>query len=147
MSWYLIHYTRISQLNKHKISPIYYGMTDVSVCALMACYNLLCPFCLPSKTEQPIYTSSPTRSLRESSCTADITRKPHYREHIHTRLYNPLPEMSKIPEARNSVVGCGTMLQAGRSQVRFPTSLEFSFNLIHSSRTMALGSTRNLPGR
>jgi hypothetical protein len=46
------------------------------------------------------------------------------------------------------------MLQAGRSRVRFPMSLDFSIDLILSSRTMALGSTqpltemsiRNLPG-
>jgi hypothetical protein len=53
---------------------------------------------------------------------------------------------------RGSVVGSGTMLQAGRSRVRFPMrSLDFSIYLIW---TMALGSTqpltemstRNLPG-
>jgi hypothetical protein len=56
--------------------------------------------------------------------------------------------------ARGSVVGWGTMLQAGRSPVREPDEVDF-FNLPNpSSRTMALGSTlpltemstRNLPG-
>jgi hypothetical protein len=56
--------------------------------------------------------------------------------------------------ARSSVVGWGTMLQARRSQVRFPMSLDF-FNWPNpSSHTMALVSiqpltkmnTRNLPG-
>jgi hypothetical protein len=50
--------------------------------------------------------------------------------------------------ARGSVVGWGTMLQAGRSRVRFP------MRSLDCSRTMALGSTqplkemstRNLPG-
>jgi hypothetical protein len=53
-----------------------------------------------------------------------------------------------------SVVGRGTMLQAGRSPVRVPDEVHF-FNLPNpSSRIMALGSTqpltemstRNLPG-
>jgi hypothetical protein len=35
-------------------------------------------------------------------------------------------------EPRCSVVGGGTMLQAGRSQVRFPMSLDFSIDLILS---------------
>jgi hypothetical protein len=57
--------------------------------------------------------------------------------------------------ARGSVVGWGTMIQAGRSWVRFPMrSLDFSIDLILSSRTTAVGSTqpltemstRNLPG-
>jgi hypothetical protein len=55
---------------------------------------------------------------------------------------------------RGSVVGRGTMLQAGRSPVRVPDEVDF-FNLPNpSSHTMALGltqplaemSTRNLPG-
>jgi hypothetical protein len=55
--------------------------------------------------------------------------------------------------ARGSVVGCGTMLQAGRSDSS-PNEVDF-FNLpAPSSCTMALGptqpltemSTRNLPG-
>jgi hypothetical protein len=46
--------------------------------------------------------------------------------------------------ARGSVVGRGTMLQAGRSPVRIPDELDF-FNLPNpSSRTMALGSTQPL---
>jgi hypothetical protein len=53
-----------------------------------------------------------------------------------------------------SVVGWGTVLQAGKSQVRFPTRyLDFSIDN-PSSRTMSLGSTlplakmstKNLPG-
>jgi hypothetical protein len=58
---------------------------------------------------------------------------------------------------RGSIVGWGTMLQAGKSRVRFPMrSLDFFFNLPnHSSRTIALKSTqpltemstRNFPGR
>jgi hypothetical protein len=55
--------------------------------------------------------------------------------------------------ARGSVVGSGTMLQAGSSPVRVPDEVDF-FNLPSPSiRTMALGltqpltemSTRNLP--
>jgi hypothetical protein len=47
--------------------------------------------------------------------------------------------------ARGSVVGWGTMLQAGRSRVRVPMRWIFFFNLpIPSSRTMALGSTQPL---
>jgi hypothetical protein len=46
--------------------------------------------------------------------------------------------------ARGSVVGWGTMLQAGRSPVRVPDKVD-SFNLPNpSSRTMALGSTKPL---
>jgi hypothetical protein len=57
--------------------------------------------------------------------------------------------------ARGSVVGWGTMLQAGRSRVRFPMrSLDFSIDILNpSSRTVTLGSTQpltneyqNLPG-
>jgi hypothetical protein len=57
--------------------------------------------------------------------------------------------------ARGSVVGWGTILQAGRSRIRFPMkSLDFSINVILPARTMALGSTqpiremstRNPPG-
>jgi hypothetical protein len=57
--------------------------------------------------------------------------------------------------ARGSVVGCGTMLQAGRSRVRFPMrSLRFFIWPHSSSPTTAPGSTqpltkmstRNLPG-
>jgi hypothetical protein len=46
--------------------------------------------------------------------------------------------------ARGSVVGGGSMLQAGRSPVRVPDEVDF-FNLHNpSSRTMALGSTQPL---
>jgi hypothetical protein len=46
--------------------------------------------------------------------------------------------------ARGSVVGCGTILQAGRSPFRVPDEVDF-FNLPNpSSRTMALGSTQPL---
>jgi hypothetical protein len=57
--------------------------------------------------------------------------------------------------ARGSVVGWGTMLQAGRSRFRFlMRSLDFFYLPNPSSRTMALGSTqpltemstRNIPG-
>jgi hypothetical protein len=57
--------------------------------------------------------------------------------------------------SRGSVVGWGTMLQAGRSRVRVPMRWIFFFNLpIPSSHSMALGSTQpltemstwNLPG-
>jgi hypothetical protein len=56
--------------------------------------------------------------------------------------------------ARGSVVGLGTILQAGRSPVRVPDEVDF-FNLPNpSSRIMTLGSIqpltemsiRNLPG-
>jgi hypothetical protein len=46
---------------------------------------------------------------------------------------------SWLMEARGSVVDYGTMLQTGRSRVRFPMK-PFNF----SSRTMALGSTQPL---
>jgi hypothetical protein len=71
---------------------------------------------------------------------------------IFSWLYN---DDITIERARDSVVGCGTMLQAGRSPVRVPDKV-FFFNLRNpSSRTMALGSTqpltemntRNFPGR
>jgi hypothetical protein len=60
--------------------------------------------------------------------------------------------MSK--EARDSVVGWGTMLQAGRSPVQVPSEVDLFRLPNSSSRTMALGltqpltnmSTRNLPG-
>jgi hypothetical protein len=46
--------------------------------------------------------------------------------------------------ARGSVVGWGTMLQAGRSPVRVPDEVDF-FNLPNpSSHIMALGSTQPL---
>jgi hypothetical protein len=46
---------------------------------------------------------------------------------------------------RGSVVGWSTMLQAGRSRVRFPMRSLVFFNLPNSySRTMALGSTQAL---
>jgi hypothetical protein len=56
--------------------------------------------------------------------------------------------------ARGSVVGRGTMLQAGRSPVRVPDTVDIGNLPNSSSRTMALGSThpltemstRNLPG-
>jgi hypothetical protein len=54
----------------------------------------------------------------------------------------------------NSVVGWGTILQAGRSRVRFPMrSLDFSIDLIlqphrgpGSTQPLTEMSTRNLPG-
>jgi hypothetical protein len=46
--------------------------------------------------------------------------------------------------ARGSVVGWGTMLQAGKSPIRVPDEVDF-FNLLNpSSRTLALGSTQPL---
>jgi hypothetical protein len=40
-------------------------------------------------------------------------------------------ELLSYVRARGSVVGSGSMLQAGRSRVRFPmTSLDFSINLM-----------------
>jgi hypothetical protein len=77
----------------------------------------------------------------------------------------PLQSMSRIlfeiyghhsykQEARGSVVGWGTMLQAGRSPVRVPDDVDFFHLHNPSSRIMALGSTqpltemstRNFPG-
>jgi hypothetical protein len=56
--------------------------------------------------------------------------------------------------ARGSIVGCGTMLQAGRSPVGVSDEVEFFNSPNPSSRNMTLGytqplkemSTRNLPG-
>jgi hypothetical protein len=46
--------------------------------------------------------------------------------------------------AWGSVVGWGTMLQAGRSPVRVPDKVDFSIYLILPGETMALGSTQPL---
>jgi hypothetical protein len=46
--------------------------------------------------------------------------------------------------ARGSVVGSGTMLQAGRSWVRFSMSLDFLNSSNPSSHTMTLRSTQPL---
>jgi hypothetical protein len=56
--------------------------------------------------------------------------------------------------AHASMVGSGTMLQAGRSPIRVPDEVDFFNSPNPSSHTMALGSTqplieistRNLPG-
>jgi hypothetical protein len=50
--------------------------------------------------------------------------------------------------ARGSVVGSGTMLQAGRSRVRVPMrSLDFSIDLIlPAAQRPGVDSARNLPG-
>jgi hypothetical protein len=46
---------------------------------------------------------------------------------------------------RGSVVGSGTMLQAGRTQVQFPMeSLNISFYLIFPAAIWPLGSTQTL---
>jgi hypothetical protein len=59
-----------------------------------------------------------------------------------------LPEYSSsIPKtegARGSIVGWGTMLQAGRSPVRVPDEVDSSNWPNHSSRTMVLVSTQPL---
>jgi hypothetical protein len=57
-----------------------------------------------------------------------------------------LPTITISDGANSSVVGWGTMLQARRSQVRFPKrSLVFFFNWCNpSSRTMAMESTPRL---
>jgi hypothetical protein len=83
------------------------------------------------------YHSVPQSATRKQKCVARF-------------FYN-----SPIPIARGNAVGWGTMLQAGRSRVRFPMrSLDF-FNWPNpSSRTVSLGLTqpltemsiRNLPG-
>jgi hypothetical protein len=59
--------------------------------------------------------------------------------------------LSETEGARGSIVGWGTALQAGRSQVRFPMrSLKFSIDLIlpalGSTQPLTEMSTRNLPG-
>jgi hypothetical protein len=49
--------------------------------------------------------------------------------------------------ARGSVVGYGSILRAGRSQIRIPIrSLDFSIDLTLPSALRSRGSTRNLPG-
>jgi hypothetical protein len=48
---------------------------------------------------------------------------------LHNDEFQSSPNITA--HARGSVVGCGTMLQAGRSRVRFPMkSLDFSIYLI-----------------
>jgi hypothetical protein len=77
-------------------------------------------------------------------------------DHLNGVLYKSLPSVC-VPmctPTRGSVVGWGTMLQAGRSPVRVPDEVDFFYLPNPSSRTMALGltqpltemSTRNLPG-
>jgi hypothetical protein len=59
-----------------------------------------------------------------------------------------------VSGARGSVVGRGTVLQAGRSPVRVPAEVDFLNSPNPSTHIMALGSTqpltemntRNLPG-
>jgi hypothetical protein len=47
--------------------------------------------------------------------------------------------------ARGYVVSSGTMLQAGRSRVRFPMrSFDFSTRIILPAALMAMGSTQSL---
>jgi hypothetical protein len=74
--------------------------------------------------------------------------------YILNRLTSEFVIYCRLFEARSSIVGWGTMLQAGRSQVQVPMRWIF-FNWPNpSSHTMALGSTqpltemstRNLPG-
>jgi hypothetical protein len=48
----------------------------------------------------------------------------------HVPLSNSIPKVSDAAEARSSVVGWGSMLQAERSRVRFPMSLQFLIYLI-----------------
>jgi hypothetical protein len=50
----------------------------------------------------------------------------------------------RIEGARGSVVGWGTMLQAGRSRVRDPIKSIFFSLLNPSNRTVARGSTQPL---
>jgi hypothetical protein len=100
------------------------------------------------------------------SCLYDDLRKHRTMEKSHPRptefpiptaflsLSLPFPPSHPLG-ARSNIVGWGTMLQAGRSLVRFPMrELDF-FNLPNpSNRAMALGSsqpltkmnTRNIPG-
>jgi hypothetical protein len=52
---------------------------------------------------------------------------------------------TEVLGTRGSVVSQGTILQAGRSRVRFSTRMLNFFNLPKSSsRTVALGSTKSL---
>jgi hypothetical protein len=63
---------------------------------------------------------------------------------VNVNSYNLNKSWQWILGARGSVVGWGTILQAGRSAVRVPDKVDF-FNLPNlSSRTMALVSTQSL---
>jgi hypothetical protein len=75
--------------------------------------------------------------MDKSAC---YTRVRHTRNQTTTQNLNIY-----IHSVRGSVVGSGPMIQAGRSWLRVPVSLDFSSNLPnHSRRTMALGLTEPL---
>jgi hypothetical protein len=73
---------------------------------------------------------------------------PSYLYRIHFNIVLPstsMPSTDTLLGTRGSVVGWGTMLQAGRSRVQVPMRSLDLFNWPNpSSRTMALGSTQPL---
>jgi hypothetical protein len=96
------------------------------------------------------------KSYHDYVAVSGLEKTPYnfVRTHSVVGLKNNLFSLYVIMGARGSVVGWGTMLQAGRSPVRVRDEVDL-FSLPNpSSRTMALGSTqpltemstRNLPG-
>jgi hypothetical protein len=63
---------------------------------------------------------------------------------VHTERYTVCTQYTKEKGVLCRVAGWGTMLQAGKSRVRFSMSLEFFYLFKPSSRTMPPGLTQTL---